>query len=192
MQPLERWNSTSITSTSSKTYLLLTIKRQNLNAMTLTSCHKLRWSFYGPKTASNSRCPMRPRDRLGTGTWTVGSLVPYSPKRAWRLFWVLEMASNGTKRRIRREARAVPSIWTSHQVPRFLIPDMKREPSKPHACGSQSILSGQQFTDIPGLNITEYSRRQDIYCKKSLSIATGAVCFIGAQILLRQKGEQTK
>ncbi|KAJ5700474.1 hypothetical protein N7536_003487 [Penicillium majusculum] len=48
------------------------------------------------------------------------------------------------------------------------------------------------FRDVPGLNITEYSRRQDIYCKKGLGIATGVVCFIEVQKLLGQKGKQTK
>ena len=123
----------------------------------------------------------------------MGSLVPSSPKRAWRLFQVLEVASKGTKDRIRREAKTVRSIWTSHQVPRFLIPEMKCESYnistmwKPTDSKWPTIYScklsklWKVVRDVPGLNITEYSRRQDIHCKKGLSIATGVVCFIEAQ-----------
>lgn len=130
----------------------------------------------------------------------MGSLVPSSPRRAWELFRVLEVAPKGTKARIRHEAKSAPSIWTSHQVPTRIshTRDEMRiaqhcwkptDPKWPTIYSRNKLCKA--VLDVPGLNITAHSRRQeDTYCKKGLSIATGLICFIEAQNLLGQEADE--
>ncbi|KAJ5229383.1 hypothetical protein N7489_010091 [Penicillium chrysogenum] len=111
----------------------------------------------------------------------------------------LEVACKGTHGRACRETKTVPARWTGHQVPRFLLPEIKCGPCntttiwKPtdskwttiYNCKLSKLWKG--FRDVPGFNLTEYPRRQDIYFKKGLSIATRVACLIEARKLFGQK-----